>query len=127
MSPAQPDGVDERLRAGDKELLRVPIVDHPVTVNEWHSVKIALSVGLFVGGLLSGGFVRTGVAVSLILIGYAVAGRPFGRSADHDSDDYEESIGTETLRREPWWFTVFYVLSIGAGFLVVEIGLPIVS
>ena len=45
----QPECLEDRLRKGDRELVRVPIVDHPVTTNESHAAVLGAAVGLVLG------------------------------------------------------------------------------
>ncbi|PCR89303.1 hypothetical protein [Natrinema ejinorense] len=45
----QPECIDDRLRKGDRVLVRLPIIDHPITYNEVHAGIIAGTIAFLIG------------------------------------------------------------------------------
>jgi len=105
------------LQNGDKVIVRVPGLDHPITINEIHAAQLGL-LGLFVGLLYASGSHAIASGVSVTVLSYAVLGSPAFHSLDHDAPTYK-TIGMRTIKHEPWWFAVPYVLS----FLVAVYGI----
>lgn len=105
------------LRKGDKVIYRVPITGHPITINEIHAAQLGL-VGLFIGIAYNAGLEAPAIALAVALVGYAVIGEPAFHSLPHDAPEYE-TIGMKTIRHEPWWFLVPFVVSfvIGVAFI----------
>ena len=95
------------LKNGDKVIVRIPVLDHPITINEVHAAQLGL-LGLFVGLLYASGSHTIASGVSVMLLSYAVLGNPAFHSLDHDKPEYK-TIGMRTIKHEPWWFAVPYV------------------
>lgn len=115
----QPGTAKERLRAGDTELFSVPVLDHPVTVNEFHAQVLGLSSGILLSIAYTLGFEWTVYVVALGLVGYALFGPPFLRSLPHDMPEYGNTVALRTVRWEPWHFLALFVSGIVAFYLFV--------
>lgn len=88
---------------------------HPVSTNEIHAVQMGSVVGLISGMAWVNGQKDLAVTALAALAGYAIAGRPFGKSLPHDAEDYvDSSVGLATIHYEPWWFLV----SVGSALLL---------
>lgn len=105
------------LQNGDKVIIRVPILNHPITINEIHAAQLGL-LGLFVGLLYSSGKPAVASGVSVLVIGYAILGDPAFHSLGHDAPTYK-TMGMRTIKHEPWWFLVPYVLSFLAAVYII--------
>ncbi|UTF55970.1 hypothetical protein [Natronosalvus rutilus] len=110
----QPAELEDRLRAGDDVLYRVPVIDHPISVNEFHAHVIGIGSGILVTVAYLIGYEAIGFFSGAGLVGYALFGRPFLRSLSHDADEYEKSIALKTIRWEPWHFLGAFLLGVGA-------------
>lgn len=105
---SQPKATRERLRAGDATL--VTILNHPISVNEFHAVILGLVTGAVAAVTAMVGHPTTAVAFAVAVVGYAVLGRPMGHSLAHDDPTYGQyPIGRATLKHEPWWFCGAFV------------------
>ena len=128
MTDKQPKGPRARIRAGDATKLRLPYLGlrplevrwHPVSVNEIHAVVIGAAAGA-VGALAwRAGETDLTVLLAVILMGYAILGRPLGGSMGHDDPEYCEgknnvTIAVKTIRHEPWWFLGAFILVLVLG------------
>ena len=103
------------LKQGDTIKFHVPIVDHGVTINEIHAFQMG-TIGLFVGLLYQTHFQDVAVFFSLLMLGYAIIGRPAFRSLEHDHPEYV-TMGMKTIRHEPWWFITPYIITFLIGTL----------
>jgi len=103
------------LQKGDKVVARVPLLNHPVTINEIHAFQIGF-VGLFVGLAFSSGLETPAALLALLLVGYAILGNPAFHSLGHDDPAYK-TIGMKTIKHEPWYFLVPFVASFVIGAL----------
>ena len=83
---SQPKHIGSRLRAGDSTLIE--LFDHPVSVNEAHSIVLGVSIGFFLG--------KSGQPVVAASTAAYATLKPTS-----DSD----RIGTKTVTHEPWYFT----------------------
>ena len=110
----QPAGLSERLREGDGVLYRVPLIDHPITVNEFHAHVLGLTSGSMVALAYHLGYETIGFLAGAGLVGYALFGEPFLRSLPHGADEYKKTVALKTIKREPWHFLALFVLGIGA-------------
>lgn len=104
----------ERLRAGDDVLYRVPVMDHPISINEFHAHVIGAGAGILVTVAYLLGFESIGFLAGAGLVGYSLFGRPFLRSLPHDADEYEKTIALKTIKWEPWHFLGAFLLGVGA-------------
>jgi hypothetical protein len=105
------------LRNGDKVIVRVPGINHPITINEIHAFQMGL-LGLFVGLAYSSGYQGVASMVAMLAVGYAILGNPIFKSMNHDDPKYK-TIGMRTIKHEPWWFTVPFTASFVIGITVV--------
>lgn len=124
--PSQPEHPRERLRAGDETL--VTILGHPITVNEKHACVLGAILGAITGAAIVFDQMTLAVVLASLSVGYAVFGRPVGRSLSHDHPAYERQhetwyerpskpIGIKTIRHEPWWFLAPYIVLAGLALL----------
>ena len=106
------------LQRGDKVKFR--IFGHPITINEIHAFQLGFTGLLFGLGATSSLPLLPDLAVlfSALLLGYAILGSPVFQSLDHDDPNYK-TIGMKTIKHEPWWFTMPFLVSflIGALYL----------
>ena len=105
--PAQPEDTRERLRKGDRTLLRP--FGHPVSINEVHAVLIS-TCGVLFGHAYATGLELLVLPLVLLLIGYSILGRPMFSSLCHDDPNYDKSIGLKTIKHEPWYFIPPFIL-----------------
>lgn len=106
--PDQPSDLKQRLQRGDATLVRA--FGHPISVNEVHATALGL-IGVIAGALILVGGYEAALSLSVVLLGYAVLGRPALQSLDHDHPAYK-TIGHKTIKHEPWYFVGSYVLSL---------------
>lgn len=119
--PGPPDRlppIRERLRRGDEVLYYVPIMKHPITINETHAHVIGVSTGILVGFGILLGYHYVAFASMLLLVGYAVFGPPVLRSLPHELPAYRETVALRTVRWEPWHFLGLFLVAL-VGTLVV--------
>lgn len=105
----QESSIKKLLRKGDKIILRVPVLDHPITINEIHAFQLGL-LGLFVGMTYNSGLEAVASGVAMLIVGYAIIGDPIFKSMSHDNPEYK-TIGMRTIKHEPWWFTVPFTVA----------------
>lgn len=43
------DYLNERIEEGDETLITIPVIDHPISLHEWHAVILCGSVGFICG------------------------------------------------------------------------------
>ena len=91
----------------------VTVLSHPITTNEIHAAVMGLSGSLFGTIVVSGGPEARilGHVVALFLAAYAIIGDPALHALPHSADDYANTIGLQTLKKEPWWFLASFVPS----------------
>lgn len=108
------------LRNGDKVIVRVPGINHPITINEIHAFQLGLTGLLFGLGATSSLPVLPDMAVilSALLLGYAILGNPAFSSLGHEAPEYK-TIGMRTIKHEPWWFSVPFMTTFVIGLTVV--------
>lgn len=104
-----PPSLLERLKRGERTLYRVPGVGHSITINETHSHVIGFTTGVLLTAIYLGGFERTGIIGTFVLVTYALVGTPFGRSLDREDPRYS-SVGVQTIAYEPWHFLGVFLL-----------------
>lgn len=115
---AQPARPGRRLRANDREFLRIPIVDHSITINEIHASVIGVATGAVAAIAWLADKSELTVLLVFVLSGYAVLGRPLGASMSEDDPEYcdgpnKVSIAVRTIRHEPWYFLAFMIAVLG--------------
>ena len=108
----------ELLKKGDKVIFRVPYTGHPITINEVHAAQLGL-VGFMLGVAYGAGLEAPAAGLGALLVGYAIFGSPVFSSLSHDAPEYK-TIGMKTIRHEPWWFVVPFLVSfvIGASAII---------
>ena len=92
----------DRLREGQEPLLEA--FGHDITANEVHALLIGCS-----GFLVATTVNPLDSLLSVMLVAYAIGGRPAFASLPHTDDEYEHSIGFKTIKHEPWFFLVTYI------------------
>ena len=110
------------LQKGDKIVVRVPVLNHPITINEIHAAQLGL-IGLFVGLLYASGSHTIASGISVLVLSYAILGSPAFHSLNHDAPKYK-TIGMKTIKHEPWWFAFPYLITFLIGLYVVA---PVVT
>ena len=113
------------LQKGDKVVVRVPPLNHPVTINEIHAFQLGFA-GLFVGLAYGSGLETPAALLALTLVGYAILGNPAFKSLNHDAPNYK-TIGMKTIKHEPWWFLMPFIASfvVGAMYFAPAISVPL--
>lgn len=104
----QPEETEDRIREGDDTKLTV--LGHPVSTNEIHAVLLGLGAAVVTAAVWASGQQEAAAMAALALVGYAILGRPLGRSMPEESEEYGEgsAVGRKTIRHEPWWFLAPY-------------------
>lgn len=110
----QPAKIRDRLRSGDKVLYRVPVIDHPITVNEFHGHILGAGGGSMAALAHTLGYEAIGFLAGAALVGYALFGRPFLKALPHDAEEYADTIALKTIKWEPWHFLGAFLLGVGA-------------
>lgn len=106
-----PPSILDRLRRGERTLYRVPVADHSITVNEFHSHVLGSTTGLFLSFLYLRGFGRVALLAALLLCTFALLGGPGGLgSLDRDDPRYQ-GVGLYTVTYEPWHYLGLFVPS----------------
>lgn len=108
------------IESGDKVIVRVPVLDHPITINEIHAFQLGVTGLLFGLGATSSLPVLPDMAVilSALLLGYAILGNPAFHSLGHKEPEYK-TMGMRTIKHEPWWFAVPFMTTFILGLTVV--------
>lgn len=102
------------LQKGDKVIITIPGLEHPITINEIHAFQLGLIVFLFGIASTSDLPVVPSLAVTgaMLLVGYAILGNPMFASMDMEDPDYK-TIGMKTIKHEPWWFIIPFFTTFG--------------
>lgn len=109
---AQPADNCDRLRQGDEPATHLGGI-WTITKNEVHALKYG-TIGLFIGAYSHIAF-ETSLTLSITL--FLVA---FGLRRVRQ-DRCKRSIAVLTVRHEPHWFTLSYLVSYGVGYVLVPI------
>ena len=112
------EGPQTRVKGGAKTIVRV--FGHPVSANEVHGVAIGVS-GFFLGLMYqTGASTVQGIAAltMLVLVGYAILGKPALHSLPKDAPEYQTTVGMKTIKTEPWWFLVSFTACFAAALAV---------
>ena len=100
---------DKTTRMQNKDVVRFRPFGHPITINEIHAAQIGIVAG-FIIGMAYLYMPDIALVSALILLGYAIIGKPFGRSLSHDAETYATTMGVRTIKHEPWYFLTFFGL-----------------
>lgn len=96
------------------------VLGHPLTINEVHATAIGTS-GFLIGTIYRtapAGAQNVAAGVVILLVVYAVFGEPAVKSLPHHADEYNTTVGLETIRCEPWWFLASFTAAFAGAFLV---------
>ena len=108
--------IRDRLRRGDSTLYYVPVIGHPISINEFHAHVLGVVTGGLISAGLSSGFEVAATTAAAILVGYSLVGPPVLSSLDHDSMTYREAtMAIRTVRYEPWHYLGVFILSLFFG------------
>jgi len=109
---SQPAAPGRRIRKNDRALIRIPVIDWSITINEVHASLIGVATGAIGGLAWVAGKAELTILLVFVFGGYALIGRPVGASMSESDPEYcsgnsNVSIAVRTIRHEPWYFLTF--------------------